>query len=127
MTRTYCGKVAYFPRNSRVSRSACKSWKGLSKLYKAEQSISLFSTKSAVIGALFLSKIYSLLLKFTSLNNSLSVLYFDFFSLFTSLLSSISSTKTTLEGSVLSEVNKSPAFLSNFLSSVICILAFYIF
>ena len=75
-----------------------------------ERSISRFSTKSALAGALFSSKIDLLSLKFTSLNNSLSVSYFNLFVyFFNSLLSGISSAKITLYGSVLSELDKSLA------------------
>ena len=99
------------------STSACISWKGPSKLYKVDLSISLFSTKSNLIDTFSsLSSLSSA--KSISFSKRESFVYFDFFNFFKNSLSIFSSENKTLFGSVFKLVNMFFAYCSNFLSSI---------
>ena len=120
-------KYNIFSKKFQVSYVSMEKLKRAIKTVKSGTINSHFSTNSALVGALSSSKINLLPLKFTTLNNSLSVSYFDFFSLFNSLSSSISSANIALDGSVFYELSKFLAFLNNFSSFMSIYISFFVF
>ena len=79
---------------------------GPSKLYKVDQSVSLFSTKSALFGILSFSSKSLLSAKSIRFSSKKSFLYFDFFfGFYSNLLSIFSSENKTLLGSVFRLLN----------------------
>ena len=102
--RQYFGSVTDFLKSSRFPTSACNSWKGSSKLYRVDLSMSsLFSTKVAFIGTDFFSSSKKLTSLSNNFTNCLSLSYFCFF-IFLAVFHFFSCVNKTLFASVCSFV-----------------------